>query len=391
MNAVSWTSAVRRAEGSGRSTVGPIELFFDLVYVLSIVQLSHFLLHDLTWEGVLKFAVLFGAIWWAWNYTAWAMNWLDPASGLVRLLNAVLMLAGFGMAVAVPEAFGDRAGLFVGCLVAAQLVRPVFMVVAFQGHVLARNYAHLLAWSSAAGVLWVIGVFAPDPQRLWLWVAALAVDVIAPRLDFWVPGFGGTPMGDWPTDAAHLAERNRLVFIIALGESILILGLALSDLADISNSTIAVTLLGFAGLVVLWWGYFAVASEEARPEDHAGVHTAVLRSAFAYAHSLMVAGAVVVAVSIELRLSHDHLDEATVLATVGGPLLYLAGNILYLRSRGSTIVMSRFVAAAVLVVIGVVGLLAVEELEPIVLGLLVVGTMTVLVVYSQIRSSAAAA
>lgn len=367
--------------------VGPIELFFDLVYVLAIVQLSHFLLHHLSWEGALQFAVLFGAIWWSWNYTAWAMNWLDPASGIVRLLNAALMLVGFGMAVAVPEAFGDRAALFVGCLVVGQLARPLFMVVSYAGDVMARNYAHLFAWSAAAGVLWIIGVFLDDSARLAVWILALAVDVAAPRLNFWLPGSGGAPMSDWPTDAAHLAERNRLVFIIALGESILILGLTLTEFAEIDRATVVVTLLGFVGLVVLWWGYFAVASEEARPEDHEGVHTSVLRSAFAYAHGLMVVGAILVAVSIELRLTHDHLDEATVLATVGGPLIYLLGNAIYLRSRNSTILASRAVAAGALVVIGVLGLVAGEDLAPVVLGLLVVGVMTVLVVYSQYRSS----
>lgn len=387
MDSGSWMTAVRRTEGPGRSEVGPIELFFDLVYVFSIVQLSHFLLHDLSWSGALRFAVLFGAIWWVWNYTAWAMNWLNPASGIVRLLNVVLMLAGLGMALAVPEAFGDRPFLFAGCIALAQLVRPVFMIVAFRGHVLARNYAHLLAWSAAASVLWVAGAFAPDETRVWIWLVALVVDVSAPSLEFWVPGGGSAPMSDWPTDAEHLGERNRLVFIIALGESILILGSTLSGMSDLSGSVVLVSLLGFGGLVVLWWGYFAVASEEMHAGEQPRVHTALLRSAFAYAHALMVAGAIIVAVSIELRLSHDHLDEATVLTTVGGPLLYLVGNVLYLRSRGSSIVASRYVAAAALLVVGAVALVAIDDVATLALGVLVLGVMTVLVVYSQYRTT----
>lgn len=387
MNSGSWMTAVRRAEGPGRSEVGPIELFFDLVYVFSIVQLSHFLLHDLSWSGAARFVVLFGAIWWAWNYTAWAMNWLNPASGVVRLLNVVLMLAGLGMALAVPEAFDDRPLLFAGCIALAQIVRPVFMIAAYRGHVLARNYAHLLAWSSVASVLWVAGAFVPGEARIWVWLAALVVDVSAPRLEFWVPGRGSAPMADWPTDAEHLGERNRLVFIIALGESVLILGSTLSGMADLSGSVVVVSLLGFGGLVVLWWGYFAVASEEMHSGGQPRVRTALLRSAFAYAHALMVAGALIVAVSIELRLSHDHLDEATVLTTVGGPLLYLVGNVLYLRSRGSSIVASRFVAGGALVVVGAIVLVAVEQVPTVVLGLLVVGIMTVLVIYSQYRTS----
>src|SRR5690606_1964985 len=104
-----------------RSEVGPIELFFDLVYVFAIIQISHTLLADPTWSGAAEVAVLFLAVWWAWNYTAWAMNWLDPRNGWVRLLNAVLMLAGLGMALGLPHAFDDDALLFAGCYVTAQL------------------------------------------------------------------------------------------------------------------------------------------------------------------------------------------------------------------------------------------------------------------------------
>lgn len=227
----------------------------------------------------------------------------------------------------------------------------------------------------------------PDETRLWVWLVALVVDVSAPRLEFWVPGRGTAPMADWPTDAEHLGERNRLVFIIALGESILILGSTLSGMSDLGGSVLVVSLLGFGGLVVLWWGYFAVASEELHAGGQARVHTALLRSAFAYAHALMVAGAIIVAVSIELRLSHDHLDEATVLTTVGGPLLYLVGNVLYLRSRGSSIVASRYAAGAALLVVGAVALVAIDDIATVVLGVLVLGIMTVLVVYSQYRTT----
>lgn len=122
-----------RAAGPERSAVGPIELFFDLVYVFAIVQISHLLISDLSWRGFAQTAVVFAAIWWGWNYTAWMMNWLDPARGAVQLLNAVLMLLALGMAAAIPLAFDGGGVLFVACYVAMGLIRPLFMMIAFRG------------------------------------------------------------------------------------------------------------------------------------------------------------------------------------------------------------------------------------------------------------------
>ncbi|PSK97226.1 low temperature requirement protein LtrA [Haloactinopolyspora alba] len=383
-----FASVLTRPEsGPRRSEVGPIELFFDLVYVFAIIQISHTLLADPTWSGAAQVGVLYLAVWWAWNYTAWAMNWLDPRNGWVRLFNAVLMLAGLGMALALPHAFDEDGLLFAGCFVFAQLLRPLFMMYAARGKQLGRNYLHLFTWSAVAGVLWIVGALAPEDARLWVWLLALAIDYLAPRADFRVPGLGSAPMSTWPVDAEHLAERNRLVFIIALGESILIMGFTLSELDVISTSAVVVTILGFVGLLVQWWNYFAIAGPEVA--DHSGERgeTRVLRSAFAYAHSVMVAGAIVVAVSIELRTTHDHLDGPMVLTTVGGPLLYLVGNVLYLRSRTGQVARSRYIAGGLLVLVGVLTYAARDELEPFALGLSTVLVMVGLAVYTQRMSS----
>ncbi|WP_298331649.1 low temperature requirement protein A [Haloactinopolyspora sp.] len=365
-----------------RSEVGPIELFFDLVYVFAIIQISHTLLADPTWSGAAEVAVLFLAVWWAWNYTAWAMNWLDPRNGWVRLLNAVLMLAGLGMALGLPHAFDDDALLFAGCYVTAQLIRAMFMVYAGKGTWMRRNYLHLLIWSAAGGAIWLAGAVAPSDVRLWIWIVAVAVDYLAPRVDFRVPGLGSTPMGSWPVDAEHLAERNRLVFIIALGESILVMGFALSGMETVPASAVVVTVLGFAGLVVQWWNYFAIAGPDA---DHTGERgeTRILRSAFAYAHAIMVAGAIVVAVSIELRITHDHLDSLMILTTVGGPLIYLVGNVLYLRSRTGNVAKSRYLAAVLLVLVALGAYAGRDVFAPLVLGVSTVLIMVGLAIYTQ--------
>ncbi|AYY13972.1 low temperature requirement protein A [Actinobacteria bacterium YIM 96077] len=381
---------VRRADDEHRSEVGPIELFFDLVYVFTIIQISHTLLDDLTWTGAAQVGVLFLGVWWVWNYTAWAMNWLDPRSGLVRLLNAVLMLAALGMALAIPHAFDEDGFLFAACYVFAHVVRAAFMVAAYRGEQLGRNYAHLLTWSAAAGVVWLIGGLAPEESRLWIWLFAVFLDYLAPRADFRVPGFGTAPMHTWPVDAEHLAERNRLVFIIALGESILIMGFTLSELDVISTSALVVTGLGFVGLLVQWWNYFAIAGHDVA---HTGARseTRVLRSAFAYAHAIMVAGAIVVAVSIELRLTHDTLDSPMIFTTVGGPLIYLAGNLLFLRSRWGNVARSRYVAAALLVLVAVGAHLGRDAMTPLALGLSTVVIMAGLAVYTQLSSGRARA
>jgi len=374
-----------RPEGRERSEVAPIELFFDLVYVFAIIQVSHTLLDHLTWLGFVEVAVLFGAVWWAWNYSAWAMNWLDPRSGLVRVLNGLLMLASLGMALALPHAFTEDGLLFAACYVAAQVGRAAFMAVAMRGHVLAKNYTNLLAWSSSAGVLFLAGAFLDTVPRLIVWAIALLIDVSGPRFDFRFPGLGSAPMHTWPTDAEHLAERNRLVFIIALGESILIMGNTLYGMEEITVRAVLASLFGFVGLFVMWWAYFALAGHDTQA-SHGDESTSALRSAFAYAHALMVAGAIVVAVSIELRISHDHTDAPLVLTTVGGPLIYLAGNILFLRSRTGAVARERYLAATALLIIGVVGLAVGHALPPIVIGLAVVVVMSTLAVVTQLRS-----
>ncbi|OLL73361.1 putative transmembrane protein [Pseudonocardia sp. Ae168_Ps1] len=381
-------SRPRLLRRTGDSEVAPIELFFDLVYVFAIVQVSHTLLYHLTPLGALETALLFTAVWWLWNYSAWAMNYLDPARTPVRVLNALLMLAALGMALALPSAFAGGGLLFALCFAAAQIGRPLFMWIAMRGHVLSRNYRNLLVWSAAASVLFLVGAFLPPVARLVVWAVAVAVDLAGPRFEFRVPGLGSTPMTDWPVDVEHLAERNRLVFIIALGESILIMGFTLSEMAEITPYTVLITLLGFTGLVALWWSYFALAGHgtaASRGDDS----TRAARSAFAYAHGLMVAGAVLFAVAIDLHLTHPENTPSLVLTSIGGPLLYLVGNKIYLRGRTGTVGASRYVAGAVLIVAGAVALLLGHALPAIAIGLVVLAVVVGLAVVTQLSGGRA--
>ncbi len=370
-----------------RSEVGPIELFFDLVYVFAIIQLSHLLIGHLSWSGAAQTAVVFAAVWWGWNYTAWAMNWLNPAKTAVQLFMGVLMLAALGMSTAIPSAFGHGAWLFVGCYLFMGIARPLLMMFAFHGQQLAANYRMLLVWTLLAGVFWVLGAAAPDQWRLVLWLLAVLIDYAAPLSHFRIPGLGAAPMHLWDTDAEHLAERNRLVFIIALGESILLMGGSLVEHGELTVSLGLGLVVGFASIFVLWWNYFAVPGSQGAGGE---ASTKTLRTAYAYAHALMVLGAILVAVSIELRMSHEHLTPAIVLVTIAGPLVYLLGNLLFARSRFGQLGTSRLVATAALLVIGALALVSWQHLPTLLLSLVVLAVTTVLAAYTAIQAKTSA-
>ncbi|MCW3065516.1 MAG: low temperature requirement protein [Solirubrobacterales bacterium] len=331
-----------------------MELFFDLVYVFAVTQLSQTLLHHLTARGALETLVLFGAVWWAWNYTAWATNWIDPDHPRVRALLVVLMLIGLIMSAAIPEAFHDRAWTFAGAYVALQALRSAFMVVAFGSDRMARNYAQLLAWTSIAGVFWLAGALADGDARLGLWILALLLDLGAPMHGFALPRFGGTPIEDWTLAGGHLAERCHLVLLIAIGESVLAVGSTFGD-AHATVAVVAAFVVGFAGTVSLWWIYF-VRHAEVATRAIAGAETQAARigrAGYAYAHAVMVGGVIVVAVAIDRTIAHPGgtTSAATAAVVLGGPALYLAGNAMFKRTVSGGWPPSRAVAIAALAVL----------------------------------------
>jgi low temperature requirement protein LtrA len=169
--------------------VTPLELFYDLVFVFAITQVSHLLLEHLTWQGAAQSALVLLVVWWSWNYTTWVTNELDPGSIVVRLLLIALMLASLLMAIAIPEAFGDKALLFAASYVAIQVGRHSFLtfVAAERGTVERQRAGRILTWFVAAGVLWIAGALANGSTRTVLWLAALALDYGAPLVTFWLP------------------------------------------------------------------------------------------------------------------------------------------------------------------------------------------------------------
>src|SRR5689334_20265726 len=158
-----------------------LELFFDLVFVFAVTQLSQYLLHHLTFGGAARTLFLLLVVWWAWIYTTWMVNWFDPASPGVLGVLASAMFASLLMAAALPEAFGAHGLLFAGSYVALQVGRNAAVVGLLpRGHPLRDVFARVTAWSVASGTLWLAGGALAGDRRLIVWVAALAVELTAP-------------------------------------------------------------------------------------------------------------------------------------------------------------------------------------------------------------------
>ena len=322
---------LRSAGGHERSQVGMVELFFDLVFVFAITQLSHGLLEQLTPLGALHTGVLFIGAWWLWIYTTWCTNWLNPAATPVRQLLFVLMLLALVMAAALPHAFAERGLVFALAYVAQHLLRSAYMVHAFgavSGH--GRNFIRIFAWLAVSGTCWVLGGLSDPQSRLAWWTAAIAIEFIGPFAYYRVPGMGASTTTDWDVDPHHMAERCGLFVIIALGESLLITGATFAGLAWETPQLLAF-IAAFVGTVAMWWLCFDTGSGRAIHHfEHAADRGRVARLAYTYLHIPIVAGIILCAVADELVLVHpDHASNAGIVAILGGPFLYLLGNGLF--------------------------------------------------------------
>lgn len=322
---------VRRGHEHNRVTF--VELFFDLVFVFAVTQLSHGLLHHLTWVGAAQAAVLLIAVWWAWIDTTWITNWLDPDKAAVRLFLFVLMLAGLVLASAIPKAFEDRAAAVALAYVFMQAVRTLFMMWATYNHDHPNfmNFLRIAIWHALDMPFWIAGCFVSGSDRLMLWGLAVAIESIAPLIGFWVPKLKQSRTAEWTVEGGHMAERCGLFIIIALGESILITGATFSDLAwTVAN--VSAFVVAFVSSVAMWAVYFNIGAGRASRQIASSEDPGRLaRSGYTYLHILIVAGIIVAAVGDELVLHHPggHLDPTALAAIAGGPALYLLGNTLF--------------------------------------------------------------
>lgn len=335
------TDLLRHGDGGDSSRVGYVELFFDLVFVFAVTQLSHGLIAHPGVEALGHTLLLGVAVWWVWVDTMWVTNWLDPERLPVRGLLVVLMLLGLVLASAIPEAFGDKGLLFAVMLVAMQVGRSLFTMVAM-GRVWpenAVNFVRITTWLAASGALWVAGGLVEE-HRLLLWAVAAAIDVAGPRAMFWLPGLGASRASTWVVRGEHMAERVSLFVIICLGESIIVTGAAFAEL-PLDLTTVSAFCSAFASTVLMWLLFFDRSERRATEYFTSRAERGmVAQTAYTYVPFVIVAGIVLTAVADELVLLHPlghdggHADAWTAGLVCGAAATYLVGNALFRRATG---------------------------------------------------------
>ncbi|MCD2184427.1 low temperature requirement protein A [Rhizobium sp. GN54] len=331
---------LRKDDAEASSASFP-ELFFDLVFVFALIQLSETLVEDFTF-GIASEAVLFIlALWWVWIHTTWVTNLLDSEIVPVRIFLFVLMFLGIVLAIALPKAFTDMGLVFALAYCAMQLSRSLLALYAFRNGDRAAftTFLRITAWLVVSGALWVAGGLSEPHLRVLFWVAALAVEYVGPVVRYWLPSIGASPPEALNVDGEHLAERCALFVIIALGETILTTGKNAS--AHLENAaTMPVLVLAFLTTVLMWWLYFHHGQEKAaekaertsRPQETA-------QHLFTYGHLPIIAGIILTAVGEDFSLTHplESGSASSALALLGGPALYLAG-LGWMRAASSRIV-----------------------------------------------------
>jgi low temperature requirement protein LtrA len=343
----------RRVNGVQRAS--NIELFFDLVYVLAITQLSDRLRTHLSVSGALETALLLGMVWLVWSYTMWVTNWLDPDRLTIRLTLIAMMLVSLVMSAGVPDAFGSR-GMWVGASYAVmQIGRSAVAALGLHGDPLQSNFQRIFLWCLASGGFAIAGGAVHGHARVTCWVVAVAIDVLGGALGFPVPGIGRSTTTDWDIEGHHIAERCQAFILIALGESILVIGETLAALARVSTDQVVGFVAGFIGAVALWWIYFdrsadAAADMVVRSSDPGRLG----RSAYHLIHPIMVAGIIVTAAADELVVKDPSVTvEARVCWLIlGGTGLFLLGHAAFKATVWRVVPWARIAGIVVLAAFG---------------------------------------
>ncbi|MET0651949.1 MAG: low temperature requirement protein A, partial [Hyphomicrobiaceae bacterium] len=233
-----------------------------------------------------------------------------------------------------------------------QLGRSLFMLWALHGHSPGnyRNFLRINTWLAFSALFWIGGAFAEGEARLGLWIVALAIEYVSPSLGFWTPGLGRSTTADWDVEGGHLAERCGLFIIIALGESVLVTGATFAKLPW-SPATVAAFATAFVGSAAMWWIYFNIGAERGSQRiSQSSDPGRLARLAYTYMHLPLVAGIIVTAVGDELVLAHPagHIDFKTGAAVLGGPALYLFGNLMFKRTTANRPALSHIVGLILL-------------------------------------------
>jgi low temperature requirement protein LtrA len=343
-----------RSEVAGR--VGFIELFFDLVFVFAITQVSHLLLEHLSWSGAAETAFVLVAVWWTWITVLWWTDWVGTEGAIRRLELVAAMVACMLMAIAIPEAFDDRGLLFAAGYIGARAPLHAYAFVALPREQFARMAA-VSIWISAAAALWIAGALLDDGARVAVWCGALLIDVVAPLLRYRTPRFGEFHLTDEEVSTHHLVERFQLFVILVLGESIVLTGATAAgeEMTAARIGAIVVAVLVTATLWALYFGRDERRAQRLFAEAENRHH--LVRDAFTYLHLPIVAGIVVVAVANELVIAHpdEELAGRELLALAAGPILFLLGSAAAVLRVLRTLPRRRVAAAAAVAGVALLG------------------------------------
>ena len=312
--------------------------------MFAITQVTILLADDPTWGGVLRGLLVLGALWWAWTVYAWLTSTIDVDDGGVRLAMLGSMAAMFGVALAVPGAFGDDAILFGVAYLVVRLLHLVLSAIVARDDPARRGVLLRFAPTAFVGPLLLVAAgFLDGDVRIAVWVLALAIDYLGPTVIGMGRGWGVAP--------EHFAERHGLIVLIALGESMIAIGVGAGF--ELGTGVIVGAALGIVVLSTLWWLYFDVAAIFAlrRLVQAKGIELARLaRDAYSYLHLPMIAGIVLFALGLKTTLGHpgESLDTVPAVALCGGAALYLLGHIAFLLRTTGRIFRRRTIGAAVL-------------------------------------------
>jgi len=324
--------------------VTPLELFFDLVFVLALTQCTTLIVRTPTWEGMLKGLLVLGMLWWSWGGYAWLTSVVDPEEGLVRLAMFAAMAAFLVAALCVPGAFGPEALLFACAYAAVRAAHIVLFTIASREDAGLRHSVVGLAGSTAIGVgLLFVAAFTSGALQLGLWGLALVLDFGGPFL-FGIEG--------WKLVPGHFAERHGAIVIIALGESIVAIGIGARP--TIGTGVVVAAVLGVVIAAALWWAYFdvvaIVAARRLARAAEGRERNEIARDSYSYLHFPMVAGIALIAVGMKLTIEHvdDPLKLVAAAALLGGAAIYLFAHVAFRLRNMHTLSTRRLVCAFVL-------------------------------------------
>jgi low temperature requirement protein LtrA len=361
--------------------VTPLELFFDLVFVLAITQCTALMAAEPTWEGLAKGLAVLGVLWWAWVGYAWLTSVVDPEEGVVRLAMFGAMAALLVAALCVPEAFDDSALLFASAYAVVRVGQITLFVVASRDDPALRRSIIGLAVGTGIGVgLIGVAAFTDGAAQGALWALALLLDVGEPYL------FGSE---GWKLVPGHFAERHGLIVIIALGESIVAIGVGAE--AGVDAGVVSAAVLGTATTAALWWLYFdvvALVAERRLADATVGrEQNEMARDSYSYLHFPMVAGIVLLALGLKTTIAdvEESLKIVPATALLGGVALYLLAHVAFRLRNLRTLNKQRLLSAVALLAL----LPAAIELPALATLAIVSALLAILIAYEAIRFAAA--